>query len=82
MRDTTGLLTMAEAAKPLGVTKARVSQLAATGALEAVLDGGRKKIRRSSIERYHQGRKGSLDKGVHYMLMAADHGGVRGPAAL
>ncbi len=49
---TNSMLTMGEAATRLGLTKARISQLAAQGALEARMVGGRKMVALDSVEAY------------------------------
>ena len=75
-----GMLTMGEAAAALGLTKARVSQLAAQGALEARMVGGRKMATAASVEAYGASRRPSGAAGrvdsttaVRLTLMCADY---------
>lgn len=67
------VLTMGEAARALGVTKARISQLAASGKLEATMVGGRKMVTEDSVNRYGLGPRGSVSQKVRCTLMAADY---------
>ncbi len=55
------MLTMGDAAKALGLTKARISQLASQGTLEASMVGGRKMVSAESVAKYGEAsrRKGS-----------------------
>lgn len=70
------LLTLAEAAQLIGVGKSRVSQLIASGSLEAHLVGGRKMVMRTSAEEYRVHRKTGRPKrsgGKSYLLLNASH---------
>ncbi len=71
-------LTMGEAAKTLGLTKARISQLASAGALDATMIDGRKQIMVESAERYASrkrtaGRVASSSRGTKMTLMSANY---------
>ncbi len=71
-------LTMGEASKALGLTKARISQLASAGTLDAAMVGGRKQVTAASVARYAScrraaGRASVSSGGTQMMLMAADH---------
>lgn len=46
------MMSMGEAAKALGLTKARISQLVSQGVLEASMVGGRKMVGEDSVSRY------------------------------
>ncbi len=78
---TTGdMLTMGEAAARLGLTKARVSQLAAQGVLEARMVGGRKMMTPASVEAYGAARRQPGTRGragsptaKHLTLMCAEY---------
>jgi hypothetical protein len=74
------VLTMGEASKVLGLTKSRISQLAAGGALEARMVGGRKVVTRPSVLAYASARrkKGAAGRGesasaVKLTLMCAEY---------
>ncbi len=71
-------LTMGDAARQLGLTKARISQLAASGALSASMAGGRKMVSRDSVESYASSRRGPgrparLASASLYTLMSAEY---------
>ena len=55
---TGGKLTMGDAAKALGLTKARISQLASQGVLEASMVGGRKMVSAESVTKYADTSRG------------------------
>lgn len=71
--NTTDYMTWGEAARTLGVTKARVSQLTAAGRLEVALVDGRKMVRASSVERYRCEREQAPALKPRFMLMSADY---------
>ena len=71
-------LTMGEAARRLGLTKARISQLSASGSLAASLVGGRKMVSAASVLAYDSsrrgpGRRGRLETSSIYTLMSAEY---------
>ena len=69
-------LSMGDAARLLGVTKARISQLAASGTLACDIVGGRKMIEYNSVVAYQKvrkrGRRPAADVGRKFTLMSAD----------
>ena len=71
--DTSEYLSMGDAARLLGVTKARISQLAASGTIV----GGRKMVEYNSATAYQKvrkrGRRPAADVGRKFTLMSADH---------
>lgn len=71
--DIPDTLTMGDAARILGLTKARVSQLASAGRLEAVVVDGRKMIRASSIESYKTISCAASAQKKCFVLMAANY---------
>ena len=75
--DTSGYLSMGDAAHLLGVTKARISQLAASGTLVCDIVGGRKMVEYNSAIAYQKvrkrGRRPAADVGRKFTLMSADH---------
>lgn len=75
--DTSEYLSMGDAARLLGVTKARISQLAASGTLVCDIVGGRKMIEYNSAIAYQKvrkrGRRPAADVGRKFTLMSADH---------
>ncbi len=78
MNNQDDFLTMGEAARRLGLTKARISQLAASGALEATMLGGRKMVSAGSVVVYestrrHAGRPSRMETASLYTLMSADY---------
>ena len=68
---------MGDAARLLGVTKARISQLAASGTLACDIVGGRKMVQYDSAIGYQKvrkrGRRPAADVGRKFTLMSADH---------
>ncbi len=71
-------LTMGEASKVLGLTKARISQLVSAGALEAAMVDGRKKLLAESVEvyasqRHSPGRSPLASRGLKMTLMSANY---------
>lgn len=71
-------LTMGDAARRLGLTKARISQLAASGSLAASMVGGRKMVSAASVLTYDTsrrspGRRGRLETASIYTLMSAEY---------
>ena len=71
-------LSMGDAARQLGLTKARISQLAARGQLEAAMRGGRKMVSAASVAAYEAqphapGRPGRLATASLYTLMSAEY---------
>ena len=66
------MLTMGEAARLLGVAKARVSQLASAGRLETTMAAGRRMIVATSLDRYVHSLQAPAAKKTRYTLMAAD----------
>lgn len=71
-------ITMGEASKALGLTKARISQLASTGALDATMIDGRKRIAEASVKRYASlkraaGRVSPTSRGAKMTLMSANY---------
>lgn len=75
--DTSEYLTMGDAARLLGVTKARISQLSASGTLVCDIVGGRKMVEYNSAIAYQKvrkrGRRPAADVGRKFTLMSADH---------
>ena len=75
--DTSEYLSMGDAARLLGVTKARISQLAASGTLACNTVGGRKMVEYNSAIAYQKvrkrGRRPAADVGRKFTLMSADH---------
>ena len=75
--DTSEYLSMGDAARLLGVTKARISQLAASGTLVCDIVGGRKMVEYNSAIAYQKvrkrGRRPAADVGRKFTLMSADH---------
>ena len=75
--DTSEYLSMGDAARLLGVTKARISQLAASGTLACDIVGGRKMVEYNSAVAYQKvrkrGRRPAADVGRKFTLMSADH---------
>ena len=75
--DTSEYLSMGDAARLLGVTKARISQLAASGTLACGIVGGRKMVEYDSAVAYQKvrkrGRRPAADVGRKFTLMSADH---------
>lgn len=75
--DTSEYLSMGDAARLLGVTKARISQLAASGTLVCDIVGGRKMVEYNSAIAYQRvrkrGRRPAADVGRKFTLMSADH---------
>ena len=75
--DTSEYLSMGDAARLLGVTKARISQLAASGTLVCDIVGGRKMVEYNSATAYQKvrkrGRRPAADVGRKFTLMSADH---------
>ena len=71
-------MTMGEASKALGLTKARISQLAASGSLKAAMVDGRKQVSRDSVQAYlaqkhASGRVSNAKQGIRMTLMSADY---------
>lgn len=71
-------LTMGEASKALGLTKARISQLASAGVLDATMVDGRKKVTSASVGRYAAqgrtpGRSSLASQGTLFTLMSANY---------
>lgn len=68
-------ISMGDAARALGLTKARISQLIAAGELEGVLKDGRHMVYADSIERHQIERKAisRAKKPDEYTLMSADY---------
>lgn len=71
-------LTLGQAARELGVTKARVSQLGSAGTLKTTMVEGRKQILADSVRAYAQqrpscGRVAYARSGKALTLMSADH---------
>ena len=66
---------MGDAARALGVTKPRISQLLSSGELTGSLVGGRRMIDGESIERYLAGKAAAVefDASRTFVLMSADH---------
>lgn len=68
---------MGDAARLLGVTKARISQLAASGTLVCDIVGGRKMVEYNSAIAYQKvrkrGRRPAADVGRKFTLMSADY---------
>ena len=75
--DTSEYLSMGDAARLLGVTKARISQLAASGTLACDIVGGRKMVEYDSALAYQKvrkrGRRPAADVGRKFTLMSADY---------
>ena len=75
--DASDYLTMGDAARLLSVTKARISQLAASGTLVCDVVGGRKMIEYDSAVAYQKvrrrGRRPAADVGRKFTLMSAEH---------
>lgn len=75
--STSNYITMGDAARLLGVTKARISQLAASGTLACDIVGGRKMVQYDSAIGYQKvrkrGRRPAADVGRKFTLMSADH---------
>lgn len=75
--DTFEYLSMGDAARLLGVTKARISQLAASGTLVCDIVGGRKMVEYNSAVAYQKvrkrGRRPAADVGRKFTLMSADY---------
>ena len=75
--DTSEYLSMGDAARLLGVTKARISQLAASGTLACDIVGGRKMVEYDSAVAYQKvrkrGRRPAADVGRKFTLMSADY---------
>ena len=75
--NTSEYLSMGDAARLLGVTKARISQLAASGTLACDIVGGRKMVEYNSAIAYQKvrkrGRRPAADVGRKFTLMSADH---------
>lgn len=74
------MLTMGAAAQALGLTKARISQLAADDTLVARMVGGRKMVTADSVARYDASRRTAGPSGragsstaLRLMLMCADY---------
>lgn len=74
---TSNYISMGDAARLLGVTKARISQLSASGALACDIIGGRKMVEYNSAIAYQKvrkrGRRPASDVGRKFTLMSADH---------
>ena len=75
-----GKLTMGDAAKTLGLTKARISQLASQGVLEVSMVGGRKMVSAESVTKYSDasrgrgsGRKVFSSTATQLVLMCAEY---------
>lgn len=71
-------LTMGEASKALGLTKARISQLASAGALDVAMIDGRRQILAASVahygeKRHSSGRSSLASQGMQLTLMSADY---------
>ena len=70
-------ISMGDAARLLGVTKARISQLSASGMLVCDIIGGRKMVEYNSAIAYQKtrkrGRRPMADKGRKYTLMSAEY---------
>ncbi len=71
-------LTMGEAAKALGLTKARISQLTSAGVLDAAMIDGRKQITSASVHTYAtqkraSGRGSLASRGIKLTLMSANY---------
>lgn len=71
-------LTLGQAARELGVTKARVSQLGSAGTLKTAMVEGRKRVLADSVRAYAQqrpscGRVAYARSGKALTLMSADH---------
>lgn len=75
MHDDISFVSMAEAARELKVTKARISQLLSAGLLKGTLVEGRRMIDVSSIEAYRRGSSGasSLLRKKQFTLMSAQY---------
>mgnify|MGYP006918041878 FL=1 len=75
--STSNYISMGDAARLLGVTKARISQLAASGTLACDIVGGRKMVEYDSAIGYQKvrkrGRRPAADVGRKFTLMSADH---------
>lgn len=75
--DTSEYLSMGDVARLLGVTKARISQLAASGTLACNMVGGRKMVEYNSAIAYQKvrkrGRRPAADVGRKFTLMSADY---------
>lgn len=75
--DTSEYLSMGDAARLLGVTKARISQLAASGTLACDIVGGQKMVEYNSAVAYQKvrkrGRRPAADVGRKFTLMSADY---------
>lgn len=71
-------MTMGEAAKALGLTKARISQLAGSGVLVSEMLNGRKQVSRESVQAYlcqrqAPGRVSAAQQGAKMTLMSASY---------
>lgn len=70
-------ISMGDAARLLGVTKARISQLSSSGALVCDIIGGRKMVEYNSAIAYQKtrkrGRRPVADKGRKFTLMSAEY---------
>ena len=75
--DTSEYLSMGDAARLLGVTKARISQLASSGTLACDIVGGRKMVEYNSAVAYQKvrkrGRRPAADVGRKFTLMSVDY---------
>lgn len=68
-------VSLGEAARALGVTKPRVSQLLGSGLLDGSLVGGRRMVARASLEAYREGksRRPHTHSTESFVLMSADY---------
>lgn len=73
--DNDTFIPMGDAARVLGVTKPRISQLLSSGELTGLLVGGRRMIDGDSIERYLAGKAAAaeFDASRTFVLMSVDH---------
>lgn len=75
MRMDQDYISMGEAARKLKLSKARVSQLLHSGALDGELLSGRRMVRVASIERYRRGidEAARVKRSLEFTLMSADY---------
>lgn len=71
-------ITMGEASAALGLTKARISQLAGSGVLDSAIVDGRKQVSATSVQAYLEQRRSAgriprSREGLKMTLMSADH---------
>ena len=66
-------ITLGDAARALGLTKPRISQLISQGRLSGALVDGRKQVLASSVENYRSGRSSAPSTRQRFTLMSADY---------